>query len=447
MADHRAVRRQFFDSHQPQRMKVISLNTEQAPPISVPLRFFTAAPMFLLLAALMLMFGADNPFANIHSPALLAATHCVTLGFMTMIMLGAMQQILPVVIGSPMHASRMTAWITFLPLLSGALLLPAGFMLGEPVLLNLAWPLLGLAFVAFISASLVSLALSPAYNATKTAMLLSILALSGAIAFGMLLAHGYAAGLLLPYAKLTVAHASLALGGWVMLLVVGVSYQVVPMFQLTPNYPKWLSKGLAPFIFIVLLLGLLSLLLEGKPYWLVTVTQGLFWFLAGCYAVITLRLQCNRRRRVADATLSFFRLGMMALICAALFALATLFFPDIDGFATESAVMFILGFAMSLIHGMLYKIVPFLVWFHLFRGGVKSAVPNLKEIIPEIWKWRHLWLHRSTLLAALFAPWWNAAAWLVAFCLLLEGMLLGYALLIAIAAYRRTLERIEGDSS
>jgi hypothetical protein len=426
-------------------MKTISLSTEQAPPISVPLRFFTAAPLFLLLAALMLVFGADNPFADTHSPAMLAATHCITLGFMAMIMLGAMQQILPVVIGSPMPASRLTAWLIYLPLILGALLLPAGFMLGEPVLLNLAWPILGLAFITFISASLISLARSPAHNATRTAILLSILALGGAIALGMLLAHGYATGSLLPYASLTTAHISLALGGWVMLLIVGVSYQVVPMFQLTPNYPKWLVKGLTPALFIALLLNLLSLLIEPNLHWGIIVAQSLFWLLAGCFAVVTLWLQSKRRRRVADATLSFFRLGMMALLCAALLALATLFFPAIDHLDTLAAVLFLLGFAMSLMHGMLYKIVPFLVWFHLFRGGIKRGVPNMKEIIPETWMWRHLWLHRGTLLAALFAPWWNAAAWLVALGLLLQGVLLGYALVIAIAVYRRTLVRIEVD--
>ncbi len=426
-------------------MKINSLNTEQAPPISVPLRFFATAPLFLLMAALMLVSGADNPFANTQSPALLAATHCITLGFMAIIMLGAMQQILPVVIGSPMQASRLTAWLTFLPLTSGALLLPAGFMLGNPELLNLAWPLLGVAFVAFISASLISLSRSSAHNATKTAILLSILALSGAIALGMLLAQGYASGSLLPYAKLATAHFSLALGGWVMLLIVGVSYQVVPMFQLTPSYPEWLVNGLTPAICIVLLLSLLPLLLGPKSHWLVIVAQVMFWILASCFAVTTLRLQSKRRRRVADATLSFFRLGMVSILCAALFALATVYFPAIDHLGTVSAVFFLLGFAMSLIHGMLYKIVPFLVWFHLFRGGVKSGVPNMKEIIPETWMWRHLWLHRSTLLAALFAPWWNAATWLVALGLLLQGMLLGYALLIAIAVYRRTLDLVEKD--
>lgn len=424
-------------------MNIIPLSTEQAPPISVPLRFFTAAPLFLVLAALMLMSGADNPFADMHSPALLAATHCITLGFLAMIMFGAMQQIMPVVIGSAMPASGLTAWLTLVPLILGALLLPAGFLLVKPILLNLAWPLLGIAFTIFISAVLISLARSPAHNATRSAMLLSILALGGAIALGLLLAHDYAAGSQLPYAKLTAAHISLALGGWVMLLIVGVSYQVVPMFQLTPNYPKWLTRGLAPAIFSVLLLNSLTLLPESRPLWVGIATQSLFWLSASGFAVTTLSLQSRRRRRIADATLEFFRLGMLALLCAALFALAALLFPDTDSLVTLSAVLFLLGFAMSLIQGMLYKIVPFLVWFHLFRGGVKGAVPNMKEIIPEPWMWRHLWLHRSTLLAVLFAPWWVAAAWLAALGLLLQGMLLGYALTIALVVYRRALKHIE----
>jgi len=360
-----------------------------------------------------------------------------------MIMLGAMQQILPVVVGRPMPSSRLTAWITFLSLMLGALLLSAGFMLRIPVLLNLAWPLLGLAFITFIIASLISLVKAPAHNATKTAILLSILALAVTVALGMLLALGHANGMMLPYAKLATAHISLSLGGWVMLLIVGVSYQVVPMFQITPNYPEWLGKVLTPAIFIVLLLSLLPLLLKSVPHQVAIVTQGMFWFLASSFAVTTLMLQSKRRRRVADATLSFFRLGMAALLCAAILALTNLFFPAIDRLGMLSAILFLLGFAMSLMHGMLYKIVPFLVWFHLFRSGVKIGVPNMKEIIPETWMWRHLWLHISTLLAAMFAPWWNEAVWLISFGLLLQGILLGYALLTAILVYQRTLVKIE----
>lgn len=428
-------------------MKIASLSTEQAPPISVPLRFFAIAPAFLALAALLLALADGNPFANLHAPSQIAATHYVTLGFMAMVMVGAVQQLLPVVIGSPMPAPRLVAWFTFLPLIAGVLALSIGFTLGRTELLALSWPLLGLAFLVFIAASLTSLARAAAQNVTKTALLLSIVSLAGAVAFGMLLARGYAASSPLPYAKLAVAHISLALGGWVLLLSIGVSYQVVPMFQLTPNYPKWLTAALAPAIFAVLLLHVALLLAESPPRWAVSIVEIIFWALACSFAVVTLWLQNQRRRRVADATLSFFRLGMLSLLLAAFFSLAALILTSAsEQLRTLSALAFILGFALSLIQGMLYKIVPFLVWFHLFRGGAKAikvGVPNMKEIIPEQWMWRHLWLQGGTLPAALLASWWDAAAWVAIPALLLQGVLLSYGVYAGIAVYRRTLKRIE----
>lgn len=428
-------------------MKIASLSAEQAPPISLPLRFFTLAPVFLVLAALLLAMAGGNPFAELRSPAQIAATHHVTLGFMAMIMLGAIQQLLPVVIGSPMPAPRLVAWLTYLPLIAGALALSAGFMLGSTELLNLSWPLLGLAFLVFIAASLTSLARATAKNATKNALLLSILSLAGAVTFGMLLASGYANGLPLPYAKLAAAHISLALGGWVLLLAIGVSYQVVPMFQLTPNYPKWMTVGLAPAIFATLLLNLALLLPESTPRWAGFVAETLFWSLACCFAVVTLRLQTQRRRHIPDAPLNFFRVSMLSLLLAAVFSLAALLFPAAsEHLRTLSALAFLLGFALSLIQGMIYKIVPFLVWFHLFRGGLKTGVPNMKNIIPEPWMWRHLWLHGATLLATLLAPLWSVAAWLVMFGLLLQGALLGYGVITGIAVYRRTFRHIEQAS-
>jgi len=428
-------------------MKLASLSTDQAPPISIPLRFFAVAPLFLILAALMLAMSEGNPFADIHSPALLAATHCITLGFMAMIMFGAIQQLLPVMIGSTMPAPRLVAWLPFLLLTIGTLLLAFGFMLSKAELLNLAWPLLGTALLIFIGASLTSLARAAAQNVTKNAMLLSMLALIGAIALGALLTRGYAAGLALDYPRLAASHISLALGGWVMLLIIGVSYQVVPMFQITPPYPKWLTTALTPAIFAVLLLNLSVILLEPASRWPGFIAESLFWLLSGCFAVMTLKLQNQRRRRVADATLSFFRLGMFSLLLAALFSLASLI-PSITipNLRLLSAISFLLGFAMSLIQGMLYKIIPFLVWFHLFRGGIKAVkvgIPNVKEVIPERWMWRHLWLHGCTLLAALLAPWWDVAVWLAALGLSLQGALLGYAVFTGILVYRRTQKRIE----
>jgi hypothetical protein len=127
---------------------------------------------------------------------------------------------------------------------------------------------------------------------------------------------------------------------------------------------------------------------------------------------------------------------MISLLLAALFSALSVFWPE--PFKILSVVIFILGFALSVIHGMLYKIVPFLVWFHLFRGGVTKGVPNMKQIIPEIWMWRHWYLHIATLLLTLLASVWTAAIYLLAAGLALEGLLLGFALYTGIAVYRRT---------
>lgn len=411
-----------------------TLSTEQAPPISIPLRFFYVAPLFLLLAAALLLNGDGIADATV----LLAVTHCITLGFMALVMMGAIQQILPVVIGSPMPAPRLVAWFSFLPLIIGTLFLVGGFLLGKPALLNIACLLLGSAFLIFIVASLISLSRAPAINSSKTAILLSVLSLTGTVMLGLLMARGHASGQPMDYAQLATAHISLGLGGWVLLLIVGVSYQVVPMFQLTPNYPEWLSVSLAPALFTTLLLYVAAVLLKAVP--LIHLAESLFWVLAVSFALVTLRLQSRRRRRVADATLCFFRLAMVSLPGAALFWLASLFSPHPETMWMLSLATFMLGFALSVIHGMLYKIIPFLVWFHLFRGGLKKGVPNMKEIIPEGWMWWHLRLHCATLLAALLAVFWNPLP--LALCLALQSILLGIAMYAGIAVYRRTLERI-----
>ncbi len=108
-----------------------------------------------------------------------------------------------------------------------------------------------------------------------------------------------------------------------------------------------------------------------------------------------------------------------------------------------ATLLFILGFALSVIHGMLYKIIPFLVWFHLFRGGIKKGVPNMKQIIPESWMWRHLWLHAFTVITALLTSIWHAAHWPALTGLALQGIVLMIALYFAISVYRRTLAGIK----
>jgi hypothetical protein len=63
------------------------LSFEQAPPFSLPLRFFLTAPLFLLAAAGLIVL-APEALASRWTPQALALTHALTLGFLAMVMLG-----------------------------------------------------------------------------------------------------------------------------------------------------------------------------------------------------------------------------------------------------------------------------------------------------------------------------------------------------------------------
>ena len=59
-----------------------NLSFEQAPPISVPYRFFLTAPWFGVAAGLLLAFMGEDMLASRWTPGALAGTHLLVAGFM-----------------------------------------------------------------------------------------------------------------------------------------------------------------------------------------------------------------------------------------------------------------------------------------------------------------------------------------------------------------------------
>ena len=367
-------------------MQQAGLDFKQAPPISVPFRFFLTAPLFALLAAaVMLWYGADL-FVSRWSPATLAVVHLLTLGCMTMVMAGAMTQMLPVLAGAPVARPRMVAAIVHSALSVGTLLLAGGFLFAQPLLLKIAIVLLGVGLGFFVVATLHTLSRTR-LTATIFAVGLATVALGITLLFGLTLGAGRAWGIALPSLSMRDLHPAWGLMGWTGLLVVGVAYQVVPMFQITPNYPRWLTRGFASMIFLVLALLSIAQWQDDRGGWQ-WVNLGCIVLLAGIYilfAGITLNLQRQRRRRLADVTLEFWRVGMVCMALAALLLVSQRFpllhFAQAD---VLLGVLAIVGAALSFISGMLCKIVPFLTWFHLqSRVGVGREVPNVRTMLPE----------------------------------------------------------------
>jgi len=421
-------------------MALSALSLEQAPPISVPLRFFLTAPLFAFLAAGVLLFAGPDAFASRWTPALLAATHLLTLGFLTMCMIGALSQMLPVLAGAVITKPRRGAWLTHAPLVAGTLLLAGGFLFGWRAGLLAALPMLAWSLLSFALVAGLALRRSPARSATIAAMKLALIALAATVLLGLLLGLAVTGHAALPLPRLTNLHAGWGLLGWVGLLTFGVAYQVVPMFQLTTAYPSPMQRLLAPLLAAALLAWSLASWLDvegGKWMGLLILAPGF-----AAFATITLQRQHKRRRRVPDVTLQFWRIGMFSVLGAvALWSLAQ-FEPAwvaAASYPLALGVLLIAGFALSVINGMLYKIVPFVVWLHVqSRNPPRGSVPNMKEIIGDAAARRQAWAHDAALallLCATLRP--DLFLYPAAVASGLSSMLLEWNLFGAWRAYRR----------
>ncbi len=393
-------------------MNQAALSYDQAPPFGLPLRFFLTAPLLLMLAALGGLATVQAWTASRWSGEAAALTHLITLGFLGQVMMGALLQMLPVVIGSPVPWPRLTASLGHLGLTAGTLLLAAGLGWSQPSLVLWGMATLGVGWLPFLLATAVSLSRAhPATTATLYPMRQAWFALVVTLALGVWLGGGLAgvwsAG---PVDVLTGMHAAWGLLGWVLILVIGVAYQVVPMLQITPAYPLFISRWLTWMLLAgIAVLSLGSLL----PSWLLAGSGVTAWLLAGGamagFAFATLYVQQRRRRKLPDVTLDFWRLAMTSLLLLVPLPLLWGFLPEAwrGPLETSAGLLFLLGFAASVVSGMLYKIVPFLAWFHLQTqtGAKAGTIPNMKAFVPDALARRQLHLHLAAVLLLLPAPW------------------------------------------
>ncbi len=412
------------------------LSFEQAPPFSLPLRFFLTAPLFLLAAAILIMLSPEA-LASRWTPQALALTHALTLGCLAMAMLGALLQMLPVVAGATLPAARLVAWFSHVSLTLGTVALITGFLTAEPAAYGVGFGLLAGGFASFILAASISL-MRAASGVTVIGIRFAMACLGFTILLGLALAllrAGWWAPPAIEAARS--AHAALGLLGWVGLLFMSVAYQVVPMFQITPPYPPRLSRWL------VAVMGLLLLLHAAAPLFFPAASDLIHAALAIgvlAFALTTLYLLSKRRRKLPDVTLDFWRLGMASLMtCVPVWFVAqwSPAWAHSDAYPLLLGVLFIGGFAVSVVNGMLYKIVPFLAWFHLqaqlqARAG---SMPTMRDMIAERWtRWQfrlHL-LACALLVAATGWPQWAMAAGVA---LALSALLLWLNLLSSVRRY------------
>jgi len=274
-------------------LSTAGLSLEQAPPIHIPFRFFLTAPLFLLAAAVVLALQGEAVLASRWSPAALAVTHLIVIGFLGQIMCGALLQMLPVIAGAPVPAVRLVGATVNALLAVGAGLLGWGFLGGGhmPLVTGAVGAALGFLVLLFAAGFALTKARGAAHTVRAIRLALGSLFLT--LALGLALTgslNGW-----VPIRELGAwvdVHLAWGLLGWVGLLIVGVAFQVVPMFHVTPPYPEWLSRWLPPVVAAALAVFSLAATYGGGSSPIAAIGVAALAF--SLFASVTLGLQARR---------------------------------------------------------------------------------------------------------------------------------------------------------
>ena len=422
------------------------LSFDQAPPLAAPLRFFLTAPLFAILAALLLLWSGPDLFASRWTGSALAVTHLITVGFMLQVMLGAMFQILPVVAGANISRPQLVAPLVHAAIALGAMLLATGFLSYQALAFRLAALFIGGGVGLFVIAAGHALYGVPSTNATILGLKLSLVGLSVTVGLGTLLAVALDGSSTLPLMQLTSIHLGWGFVGWSVVLLAAVAFVVVPMFQMTPAYPEWFAGRFSWSAFALLLLWSFA---DGAGWhWPAIFLVSATVLTVAAFAVLTLQLQTRSKRARVDATQRYWRVAMLSTLAACCLWFAASAWPllaERREWPLLCGVLVLFGGFMSVTIGMLYKIVPFLVWSHLQNfGRGRVMAPNMNKVIAGQQVDGQMHAHciaLALLLAAVLWPSWftypAGLALLVANAWLLRN------LLRAVAFYRQHRLQIE----
>ncbi|HEU5440667.1 MAG TPA: hypothetical protein VFU88_15380 [Ktedonobacterales bacterium] len=385
------------------------MGTRGGVPLSVPLPFLLTGIGAAALFGLALPWLAADATAGPLAPHVLALVHVATLGWLTMIILGASLQLAPVVLVAPLRATRLVRW-EYPVFVTGVAILVSGFWIMQPLAIAAGGTLVLVAIGHHVAVLWMTIAsarqrpLTARYLAAAAGYLCAVVALGLTAALDLRLGFlGTGLGRVLP------AHIALGVAGWLTCTLMGVSYTLVRMFALAHSHDDRLGR----WVFALLNGGLLTMaagFVMGIGA-LVAAGGAVFCGAVWLFAYDYRRMLRARRRKPLDVTQ---RHGIAAV--AWLVILTPVGVAVVVSGQTTPPLLFALGLAAFVgwlgqsTVGYLYKIVPFLLWQERYAPLVgRRQVPLMRDMIHSRWAEASWWLINVGLLCAvLCAP----AGWL-----------------------------------
>ena len=357
---------------------MFAIGKDFAPPLKLISPYFKIGVTFYLLAMVTLL-SFSSTFIY-QEMAVAGWVHLFLLGFVMVIIFGAMAQLIPVVL--EVGHAIVDLYYVILPLLVVGMI---GMVLGfwvNPTLLSYGGLLVLVAMITFAIEAFATLKKTERRTLTVKTVAVSNSYLLLGILSGFVIALGLSGAISVDVNVVLKAHVYAVLAGFVLLTIMGLSLILIPMFSLAHGFDeKPINRGFnlvsigVGAVFVSAILG--AEILEWLGYIITLIGVGFYSY--QIYIIYKLTV-----RKELDIWAKSMIFGFSSLIASVVLGVIFLIFNVSEAWLHTSVWFLMIGFIGFLINGHLYKIVPFLVWFERFSPLVgKEPVPMLHEMYPK----------------------------------------------------------------
>ena len=355
------------------------VSAARTTPFWLPASHFAAGLFSLTAAALLLPTAvADLVAGRFLQPRLVAITHLITLGWLTLSIMGALCQLFPVVLGTPLRWIKLAAF-TLVLYLPGVLVFAGGLLSGSSTLVIVGAVVFASALVLFLVNAVATLWRARSKrDFTWWTLAGAFFFLAATITFGISLAINLSSAHLADRLTALAVHMHVALGGWVLLVIMAVGRRLLPMFLLShgthelPLRVAVIANGTGALL-LTLFHGYMT-----RPVFVIGVAlMGVGTIALGVQVVGYLR---KRHRPRLDAGLRLVLAGGVLVVFAIALGVVLL--------VTDAPMQFVAGYGVAVVGGLAlfvaghyYKILPFLLWNHRYAPLVgKRPLPKIAEL-------------------------------------------------------------------
>lgn len=354
----------------------------------VMLHYITASLFFLVICCLLLV-AHQSFIGHYFHPKLLAITHITTLGWVSMVIIGTLYQLAPVISNSKLFSLKL-AQISYLLLLIGTIVLAYCFwMFNIGSLLQIA------SIILFTGISLFVVNIYLTANKTEEKNIESDFLVSSIIWFwmtaflGVLLAFNFRYAFLpkehLYFLKI---HAHIGLIGWFLCLIIGIASKLVPMFLISGK----LNQKRLNYTYYLLNIGLLGFCIDGLFFngikriviYIIPIIVSLTLFLMYIKEAYINRLKKKIDIGLKHTFISFILIIIPVIIWVILKTglISEELLKSQLSIALTFSILF--GFISLLILGQTFKNLAFISWLKNYQNySGKSTIPLPKDLYSE----------------------------------------------------------------